>query len=97
MARLVWLASLAALAGALTFAELAGPAAAPGGCVRKDFKTELVRRACVRGGQEAAKEAMKAFMTENKLGSCKKCHATLAPDYDLEPHGLEQFQKLGGK
>jgi hypothetical protein len=96
MARLVWLASLTALAGALTLAQLSAPEAGDP-CVRKDFKTELVKQACEKGGQAAAKDAMKAFVKETKAGTCTRCHATQSPDYDLKPEGLEQFLKLGGK
>jgi hypothetical protein len=66
-------------------------------CVTKDFKTELARDACAKGGQPAAKDAMKAFMKEAKLKSCNACHSKLAPKYELKADGLEQFKKLGGK
>lgn len=94
--RSIWLGSLAALVTALMFGNLSRPGAADR-CVRKDFKTELVGRACKQGGQAAAREAMKAFAKEKKIEKCRHCHATLGPDYDLEPTGLADFQKLGGK
>ncbi|HEU0029741.1 MAG TPA: pitrilysin family protein [Kofleriaceae bacterium] len=65
-------------------------------CVRKDFKTQLVKEACDKGGQPAAKEAMKAFNKEHKIKSCNQCHTKLAPSYDLKPDAVDQFAKLGG-
>ncbi len=72
------------------------PAAAQA-CVEKEFKTELTKEACAKGGQKAAKEAMMKFIKENKIKSCNLCHAKLGPRYELKPDGLEQFHKLGGK
>ncbi|HEX7702999.1 MAG TPA: hypothetical protein VF403_19810, partial [Kofleriaceae bacterium] len=66
-------------------------------CVHKDFKTELVKQACDKGGQPAAKDAMKAFNKEKQINSCNKCHSKLAPNYELKTDGLDQFKKLGGK
>ena len=66
-------------------------------CVTKDFKTELAKKACAKGGQPAAKDAMKKFMKEAKIKSCKACHTKLAPNYELKSDGLEQFKKAGGK
>ena len=77
----------------------ASPAQAddPAPCLRKVFKTEMVKNACAKGGQPAAKDAMKAFNKEKKISSCNKCHSKLAPTYDLKPDGLKQFNDLGGK
>ncbi|HET7505003.1 MAG TPA: hypothetical protein VFK02_28460 [Kofleriaceae bacterium] len=98
MSKLGFFATLTALVGALTFATLSSPAAADGtACIHKDFKTELVKQACEKGGQKEAKDAMKAFMKEKKVKSCNQCHAKLAPNYELKKDALEQFQKLGGK
>jgi hypothetical protein len=90
--------TLATLIGALVFATLSSTQVeAADACLRKDFKTEMVRDACAKGGQRAAKDAMKAFNKEKKLKSCNLCHSKLAPTYELKADGLEQFKKLGGK
>jgi predicted Zn-dependent peptidase len=65
-------------------------------CVHKDFKTVLVKEACAKGGQPAAKDAMKAFAKDNKIKSCNQCHTKLAPSYDLKSDAVEQYAKLGG-
>lgn len=89
------------IAGALTFATVSTvstPSAdAAEKCQRSDFKTEMVKQACEKGGQKAAKDAMKAWMKEKKLKSCNQCHSKLAPTYELKPDAVEQFKKLGGK
>jgi NAD-dependent SIR2 family protein deacetylase len=101
MSKLGLIASLLSIAGALTFATLTASAddapAAAATCVHTEFKTELVKDACTKGGQKAAKDAMKAFMKEKKIKSCNQCHAKLAPKYELKKDGLDQFQKAGGK
>jgi hypothetical protein len=90
------LVSIAAIIGALSIASLSASAdTAP--CVRKDFKTDLVKQACASGGQPAAKDAMKKWNKDHNITSCNKCHSKLAPTYDLKDDGLTQFQKLGGK
>jgi hypothetical protein len=106
MRKLGILASIATIVGAITIASFtnasatgsgddkAGPAAP---CQRKDFKTKMVKEACEKGGQPAAKDAMKAFNKEKKITSCNKCHDKLAPTYTLKADGLEQFKKLGGE
>ena len=66
-------------------------------CVTKEFKTELAKEACAKGGQPEAKAAMKKFMKKAKIKSCNACHTKLAPKYPLKPDGLEQFKKAGGK
>lgn len=75
----------------------AAPAQASDPCVRKDFKTEMVKNACAKGGQAEAKDVMKAFNKEKKIASCNKCHSKLAPTYELKADGLKQFTDLGGK
>src|SRR5438270_475861 len=100
MKKLGIFASLSALAAAITLAAFtSSPAMAddPTPCVRKEFKTEMAKNACAKGGQPAAKDAMKAFNKEKKISSCNKCHSKLAPTYELKPDGLKQFQDLGGK
>jgi hypothetical protein len=81
----------------VTFSASAEDAPSPAACVHKEFKTELVKSACAKGGQAEAKTVMKAFMKEKKIKSCNVCHSKLAPKYDLKNDALEQFQKAGGK
>jgi len=97
MSKLGLFATITFIVGAFTFATLTAPAGAADACVHTDFKTELVKQACTKGGQKEAKDAMKAFMKDKKIKSCNQCHSKLAPKYDLKADGLEQFQKLGGK
>lgn len=99
MSKLGLIASILSIAGALTFATFTASAedAAPTPCIQKDFKTELVKQACAKGGQLEAKTAMKAFMKEKKIKTCNQCHSKLAPKYELKKDGLDQFQKAGGK
>lgn len=106
MAKLGIITILATIIGTLTFATMTAPQAvadekgekeAAGPCVTKDPKTAMVKDACTKGGQKAAKEAMQAFAKEKGIKSCNKCHTKLAPKYELKKDGLEQFQKLGGK
>ena len=96
MAKLGLFASITAVITALTFATMSTTDAADA-CVHKEFKTELVKNACTKGGQAAAKDAMKAFNKEKKIKSCNQCHTKLAPSYDLKKDAYEQFEKLGGK
>jgi hypothetical protein len=101
MSKLGIFASLTAFALAIGIATLsATPAQAgdpPAPCVHKEFKTELVKAACDKGGQPEAKIAMKAFQKDHKIESCQSCHKKLAPNYELKPDGLDQFTKAGGK
>lgn len=94
------LTSFSVIAGALTFAMITSvprEVDAADACQKKEFKTKMVSEACAKGGQKAAKEAMKAWMKEKKLKSCNACHTKLAPSYELKKDGLEQFKKLGGE
>jgi hypothetical protein len=99
MSKLGFFATITAVIGALTFATLTTPAAAAdaAACVHKEFKTDLVKQACAKGGQKEAKDAMKAFMKEKKIKSCNQCHSKLAPNYELKADGLDQFTKACGK
>jgi hypothetical protein len=98
MTKLGIFASIIAIFGSLTVASMTASAGgAPAPCVHKDLKTELVKQACAKGGQPAAKDAMKAFNKEKGINSCNKCHSKLAPSYDLKADGLAQYTKLGGK
>lgn len=94
-------ASALSIVGVLTIATFSASAdeapAAGAACVHKEFKTELVKQACAKGGQLEAKNVMKTFMKSKKIKSCNQCHSKLAPKYDLKPDGLDQFTKAGGK
>ena len=96
MAKLGLLFSLSMIVGGLTFANMSAPEASTP-CVAKTFKTQLVKEACAKGGQKAAKDAMKAWNKEKKIKSCNKCHSKLAPNYELKKDALDEFKKLGGK
>lgn len=98
MTKLGIIASVLAIVASLGIASL--PASAGGGvapCVHKTFKSDLIKQACAKGGQPAAKEQMKAFNKEKGIASCNKCHSKLSPSYDLKPDGFDQYKKLGGK
>jgi hypothetical protein len=103
MVKLGLFSTLFATIVALGVATLSSPAqASPTPCVRKDFKTQLVKDACTGtaakpGSQEAAKDAMKKFNKDHNIKSCNDCHSKLAPTYDLKDTGLKHFQDLGGK
>lgn len=97
-------ASALSIVGVLTIATFSASSAsaddapaAGAACVHKEFKTELVKQACAKGGQLEAKNVMKSFMKQKKIKSCNQCHSKLAPKYDLKPDGLDQFTKAGGK
>ncbi|MBS1119930.1 MAG: protease, insulinase family/protease, insulinase family [Deltaproteobacteria bacterium] len=75
---------------------MSGSAWAGTPCAHKDFKTTLVKAACEKGGQAAAKDAMKAFAKDHKIKSCNQCHEKLAPGYELKADAVERFAKLGG-
>jgi cytochrome c553 len=96
MAKLGLFAAVTAMIGALLFANASAPSADTP-CVTKDFKTEMVKAACEKGGQKEAKEVMKAWNKEKKIKSCNQCHEKLAPKYELKADGIDQFKKLGGK
>lgn len=99
MAKFGLLLSLSLIIGGVTFGSMSAPNAdtpAPA-CVTKEFKTKMVKAACAKGGQKAAKEAMKAWNKEKKIKSCNQCHSKLAPNYELKKDGVDQFAKLGGE
>jgi hypothetical protein len=96
------LAMVLGIGGVLGVASFSNEASAAGGaCKRTTFKTELVKDACTKGGQKAAKAAMKSFLKEHKKKDpsldCKTCHKKLSPDYPLKPDALKKFHELGGK
>jgi hypothetical protein len=72
---------------------------APKPCVRTEFKTDLVKKACADGGQKKAKRAMKTFTKAAKKASgekvtCKSCHTKLGPGYPLKDDGLTRYEAL---
>ena len=98
MVKLGLFATITVIVGGLSFAKLSTPAAqGADGCKRTDYKTVMVKEACTKGGQKAAKDAMKAWSKEKGIKSCNQCHSKLAPNYELKADGLDQFVKAGGK
>ena len=98
MAKLGIFASIATIVVSLGIATLnSTEAQAVTACVTTEFKTELAKGACEKGGQPAAKDAMKKFMKDAKIKSCNACHTKLAPKYELKKDALDQFKKAGGK
>jgi len=96
MAKLGIFASITAIIAALSFAT-AFAADDANACKHKDFKTVMVKEACAKGGQKAAKDAMKKFMKDAKIKSCNQCHTKLQPSYDLKKDAVDQFKKAGGQ
>ena len=100
MAKLGILASIFTIMTAFAVAALPTSSASadtPPACKTKDFKTQLVKEACEKGGQPAAKDAMKKFMKSAKIKSCRQCHSELSPNYTLKKTAVDQFKKAGGK
>jgi hypothetical protein len=101
MAKFGIFASIATLLVTISIASLSSTdAQAVTPCVTKEFKTELAKGACTKGGQPAAKDAMKKFMKDGKKKksdlSCDSCHSKLAPDYPNKPDAMKLFKELGG-
>ena len=90
--------SFVGVIGFATFTPVAGAADKP--CLHKTFKTQLVKDACAKGGQKAAKDAMKEFLKEAKktkvVSNCNDCHSNLTK-YELKPDAVQKFEKAGGK
>jgi hypothetical protein len=98
MTKLGIFASITTIIVSLGFASLTSTdAQAVTPCVTRDFKTEIAKDACTKGGQPAAKDAMKKFMKDAKIKTCNACHSKLAPKYELKKDALDQFKKAGGK
>ena len=98
MAKLGIIASITTILVTLGIASMSSTdAQAVTPCVTKDFKTELAKSACAKGGQPAAKDAMKKFMKDAKIKTCNACHTKLAPKYELKKDAFDQFKKAGGK
>lgn len=101
MKKFALIALAAASAAILGMTSVPQDAAAGKPCARTAFKTKMVEEACKKGGQGAAKKAMKKFLSKAKSKdssiNCKSCHTSLSPKYELSPDGLAKFKKLGGK
>jgi hypothetical protein len=103
MAKLGVFASIVALVAAFGFAALSETEAdAAGECKRVKFDTKLAKDACAKGGQKAAKDAMKAYLKTAKKKSkaitgCPSCHTKVGGDYPLKPNGLKLFVEGGGE
>ncbi len=98
MAKFGILASIATIVASLGIATLTSTEAqAVTACNTKEFKTELLKAACTKGGQPAAKDAMKKFMKDAKIKTCNVCHSKLAPNYELKNDAFDRFKKAGGK
>lgn len=102
MTKLGIFTSVVALFTAIGIAAMS-PADAEQACHRTDFKTDMVKTACEKGGQPEAKKAMQAWVKtvkiDGKTPTCSKafCHKNLAPNYDLNDDALDKFKKAGGK
>ena len=71
-------------------------------------KTAFLKAACKKGGQKAAKKAMKGWVKKVKKAkkaaagpdapkyklTCKACHTSLKGAYPLKADGLKQFKEL---
>jgi len=97
MAKLGIFGSIVFIIGSLAIASAADDDAKPDACKHTEFKTVIAKEACEKGGQPAAKDAMKKFMKDAKIKSCNQCHTKLAPTYELKKDALDQFKKAGGK
>lgn len=93
-----------ALGLGLAIAALALPheaAASSKPCHHKELKTQMIKEACAKGGQRAAKKAMKAFVKKAKKAkggdpdlACDSCHKKLGGDYPIKDDALKHLQKL---
>src|SRR5262245_7960523 len=103
MVRLGIFATFLTIAAAIGVAQVTPTSAlAAGECVRKEFKTKMVKEACAKGGQKAAKDAMKAFLkvakTKNaKITGCPTCHKKVGGDFPLTDNALTLFKDAGGE
>ena len=68
-------------------------------------KTAMLKAACKKGGQKAAKKAMKSWVKKVKKAkkaasgekfklTCKACHSSMKGKYPLKPDGMSQFKTL---
>jgi hypothetical protein len=75
-------------------------------CTRKEFKTDLMKKACTDGGTKGAQNAMKEFVKkakeakkaagENLTLNCQSCHSDIkkSSGYPLKENGLKLFTDL---
>ena len=92
--------ALVILAGAsLAVFSMSAPQEADAGkaCARTEFKTELIKNACKKGGQSEAKKAMRTFMKKAKKATkekitCSSCHTKSSGDYPLKKDGLKRYK-----
>lgn len=96
--------ALVGICAAVAFTALSSsPAQAAGDCKRTKFETKMVKEACAKGGQKAAKDAMKVFLKEvkakkhPKIKGCPSCHTKTSGDYPLKKNGMELFKDAGGE
>ena len=98
----IFLAIALALAIAPTPSRASGPP-----CAQTEFKTEMIKAACDKGGQDEAKKQMIAFvakngakgekLTKSKIFTCNACHDKLDPTFDRKPTAFDLYKQLGGK
>lgn len=91
---------------ALVVAPVAGRAGGPP-CAQTEFKTEMIKAACAKGGQDEAKKEMIAFVAKNdskgqkliksKIFTCNACHEKLDPNFERKPTAYDLYKQLGGK
>src|SRR5690242_5271261 len=99
MTRIALIAMSLGIVGLIGASALSGDEALAGkACSRTTFKTELIKGACQKGGQAAAKTAMQNFLktakkTESGL-ECKGCHKSLGPDYPTKDDAVDHFHRL---
>lgn len=94
-----------AIALTLAIAAPVGVRTAGPPCVTKEFKTEMVKAACEKGGQDEAQKQMKAFVAKHApkkvkgapIFTCNACHTSLAPKFERKPDAVEFYKALGGK
>jgi hypothetical protein len=90
--------TIAAL-GVAALSDSSADPSAPQACIRKVFKTKMIKEACTSkpaGGRETAKVAMQKFAADHKV-KCTECHTTFAPDYKIKDTAFKRYQELGGK
>lgn len=104
MKRILVIGLFAVALGFVGFATTSKTAVADGEppCVRKSFKTKLVKNAC-KTGQKTATKAMKKFVKavkkKKKEGggkfslTCNDCHDKLKPDYPTKSNALADFKE----
>ena len=94
----------ATTADSSTVIKSGDPAEEPPACQSKP-KTALLKAACKKGGQKAAKKAMKGWVKKVKKAkkaagetgyklTCKACHSSMKGAYPLKADGMSQFKDL---